>query len=76
LKKQKNVSALTGISSFDIVAIAASAGRLNAIKELVLQAINHRGKTIQCHVSCTPLSGGNKARQGMVLLVEEESDEK
>jgi two-component system CheB/CheR fusion protein len=41
-------------------------------KELVLDAVNRRGKKIRCHVSCTPLVTGKKRREGVILLMEEQ----
>ena len=40
-------------------------------KEVVLDAINRRGKSIRCRVSCTPLLAGRE-RQGVILLMDEE----
>jgi two-component system CheB/CheR fusion protein len=37
----------------------------------MLEAVNRRGKAIQCRVTCTPLSGSNKDIYGGVLLMEE-----
>ncbi len=39
-------------------------------REVTLQAINRRGKTIQCRVSCTPFRGVGKERQGVVLMMD------
>ncbi|HSB67653.1 MAG TPA: CheR family methyltransferase [Anaerolineales bacterium] len=44
------------------------------IQDVVLKAINRRGKTIMCRVTCTPFTGGTKDRQGVVLVMEEESN--
>jgi two-component system CheB/CheR fusion protein len=41
-----------------------------ARKEVVLDAVNRRGKAIRCHVSCTPLLSG-KELQGVILLMSE-----
>jgi two-component system CheB/CheR fusion protein len=41
-------------------------------RDLVVNAINRRGKAIQCRVSCSPLLAPNKQRQGVILLMEEE----
>jgi two-component system, chemotaxis family, CheB/CheR fusion protein len=40
--------------------------------ETVLDAVNRRGKPIQCRVTCTPLMGAGKQRQGIILLMEDE----
>jgi two-component system, chemotaxis family, CheB/CheR fusion protein len=42
-----------------------------ARSEVVLPAINRRGKAIRCKVTCTPLSGNNHDRRGVILLMEE-----
>jgi two-component system CheB/CheR fusion protein len=39
-------------------------------KEVVLDAVNRRGKSIRCRVSATPLLSG-KERQGVILLMDE-----
>jgi two-component system CheB/CheR fusion protein len=39
-------------------------------KQVVLDAVNRRGKTIKCRVACTPLFAG-KERQGVILLMDE-----
>jgi two-component system CheB/CheR fusion protein len=40
-------------------------------QEVVLDATNRRGKTIQCRVACTPLTNPDGERQGVILLMEE-----
>ena len=40
-------------------------------EELTLEAINRRGRTIQCRISFNPLIGFDKNRQGVILLMEE-----
>jgi two-component system, chemotaxis family, CheB/CheR fusion protein len=40
-------------------------------EEIVLEAVNRRGRTIQCRVTCTPLIGEAQAIQGAILLMEE-----
>jgi two-component system, chemotaxis family, CheB/CheR fusion protein len=40
-------------------------------KETTLEATNRRGKAIKCRVACSPLMSPNKARQGVILLMEE-----
>ncbi len=42
--------------------------------EIVLNAINRRGKAIRCRVICTPLIVANQ-RQGVILLMDERQDE-
>jgi two-component system, chemotaxis family, CheB/CheR fusion protein len=39
--------------------------------ELLLSAINRRGKSIQCHITCTPLVTTHGQIQGAILLMEE-----
>jgi two-component system CheB/CheR fusion protein len=46
------------------------------IQEVLLPAINRRGKSIACRVTCTAFSGGTKERQGVVLMMEAEEHEK
>jgi len=40
-------------------------------QDLMLEAVNRRGKAINCRVTCTPLCGSNKEIYGGVLLMEE-----
>ena len=40
-------------------------------QEIVLDAVNRRGRKIQCHVTCSPLLSLAKQRQGAILLMEE-----
>ncbi|MDA0867349.1 MAG: PAS domain-containing protein [Cyanobacteria bacterium] len=40
-------------------------------QDMVLAAMNRRGRTIQCRVSCNPLLGFDQGRQGIILLMEE-----
>jgi two-component system, chemotaxis family, CheB/CheR fusion protein len=42
-----------------------------ARQEMVIEAINRRGRTIQCRLSCNPLIGHERERQGVILLMEE-----
>jgi two-component system, chemotaxis family, CheB/CheR fusion protein len=44
-----------------------------ASSEVLLTAINRRGKTIQCRVTCTPLIGAQRQVQGVILVMEEQS---
>lgn len=46
------------------------------MEEVVLKAINRRGKTIMCRVTLTPFTGGTKERRGVVLVMGEEPDGK
>jgi two-component system CheB/CheR fusion protein len=39
--------------------------------EVVLDAINRRGKPIRCRVSCSPLVTPTKKREGAILIMEE-----
>jgi two-component system CheB/CheR fusion protein len=41
--------------------------------EVVLSAVTRRGKKIQCRVTCTPLIGASKKREGVILLMEEQT---
>jgi two-component system CheB/CheR fusion protein len=40
-------------------------------QELILDAVNRRGRSIKCHVSITPLKGPQGARQGAMIIMEE-----
>jgi two-component system CheB/CheR fusion protein len=40
-------------------------------QEIVLEAINRRGRTIQCRISYNPLIGSSRERLGVILLMEE-----
>jgi two-component system CheB/CheR fusion protein len=40
--------------------------------EVLLEATNRRGKTIQCRITCAPLLSANKEREGAILLMHEE----
>jgi two-component system, chemotaxis family, CheB/CheR fusion protein len=46
------------------------------IQETVLHAINRRGKSFDCRVTCTPFTGGSRERQGAVLMMEVMPEEK
>ena len=39
--------------------------------EIVLDAVNRRGKKIQCRVTCSPLVSVGKKREGVILLMDE-----
>ncbi|MEM8642907.1 MAG: CheR family methyltransferase [Cyanobacteria bacterium P01_G01_bin.54] len=41
--------------------------------ELELDAINRRGQSFSCRVTCTPLMGPDEERQGIILLMEKSS---
>jgi two-component system CheB/CheR fusion protein len=40
-------------------------------QEVALDAVNRRGKTIKCRVTCTPIVGASKERHGTILMMEE-----
>jgi two-component system CheB/CheR fusion protein len=40
-------------------------------QEVVLEAINRRGRSLRCRVTCTPLIGAEKTTRGVILLMEE-----
>jgi two-component system CheB/CheR fusion protein len=39
--------------------------------EVILDAVNRRGKKIKCRVNCTPLLSGGKKLEGVIMLMEE-----
>jgi two-component system CheB/CheR fusion protein len=39
--------------------------------EIVLDAVNRRGKKIKCRVTCSPLITSDKKREGVILMMEE-----
>jgi len=41
-------------------------------QQVVLDAVNRRGRKIKCRITCTPLVTPNKKREGVILLMEEE----
>jgi two-component system, chemotaxis family, CheB/CheR fusion protein len=41
---------------------------------LTLNAVNRRGKSIRCQVTCTPLASGDDGVRGAILVMEETSD--
>jgi two-component system, chemotaxis family, CheB/CheR fusion protein len=43
----------------------------SAIEQVVLDAVNRRGKPIRCGVTLTPLMGGQNSIRGVILLMEE-----
>ena len=42
--------------------------------QIVLEAVNRRGKRIQCEVTCTPLLGVENDVTGAILVMEESPD--
>ena len=42
-------------------------------QQVVLDAVNRRGKKIKCRVTCTPLVTASKKREGVILLMEDEA---
>jgi len=40
-------------------------------QEVVLDAVNRRGKKIRCRVACSPLITASKKRDGVILLMDE-----
>ncbi|MDX2231371.1 MAG: PAS domain-containing protein [Leptolyngbyaceae cyanobacterium bins.349] len=51
------------------------AGANESGSELILDAVNRRGRKIQCRVSSTPLVGSQSQIQGAILLMEELNEE-
>lgn len=43
--------------------------------DLMLTSVNRRGRSIQCHVTCTPLVRSEGTTQGVILLMEEWKNE-
>ncbi|MBW3629765.1 MAG: PAS domain-containing protein [Gemmatimonadetes bacterium] len=48
--------------------------RRSSQEEIVLDAVNRRGKSIRCRATCTPLSGQNGDVRGVVLVMEDWQD--
>nr|RNJ65723.1 MAG: PAS domain-containing protein [Leptolyngbya sp. IPPAS B-1204] len=46
-------------------------GPVDGVSEVVLSAINRRGRNIQCRITCTPLIAEQQQIQGVILLMEE-----
>jgi len=46
-------------------------GLPNDASESLLQAINRRGRSITCRITCTPLIGPHNEIQGVIMLMEE-----
>ncbi|CAD5962965.1 putative 104,1 kDa protein in hypE 3'region [Planktothrix tepida] len=46
-------------------------GEPNQSSKIIVNAINRRGKSIQCQVNCSPLMGSQGQIQGVILLMEE-----
>jgi two-component system CheB/CheR fusion protein len=40
-------------------------------KEIVLDAVNRRGKSIRCRIACTPLLAPDRKREGVILMMDE-----
>ena len=40
-------------------------------EEVLLEAVNRRGRTIRCEVSCTPFAGADREIRGAVLVMQE-----
>jgi two-component system CheB/CheR fusion protein len=51
-----------------------SLGGDGAAQLLTLDAVNRRGKTIRCQISCTPLRGADGGVHGAIVLMEESVD--
>lgn len=45
-------------------------------EHVIVSAVNRRGRTIQCDVTCTPLRGPTDDMQGAILVMEEHGDGK
>jgi two-component system, chemotaxis family, CheB/CheR fusion protein len=43
---------------------------------LTLEAVNRRGKSIRCQVTCTPLANGSEGVRGAILMMENSSDDR
>ncbi len=41
-------------------------------QDITMEATNRRGKTIPCHITCTPMTGGDGV-SGVILIMEEQS---
>ncbi len=41
-------------------------------EEVALDAVNRRGKSMKCRVTCTPIVGASKERHGTILMMEEQ----
>ena len=46
------------------------------LQQLVLGAINRRGRQIRCEVTCTPLRGADDEIRGAIILIDEVSGPK
>jgi two-component system CheB/CheR fusion protein len=55
-------------------ALRACLGGESAMQQIVLEAVNRRGKRIQCEVTCTPLLGVENDVTGAILVMEETPD--
>jgi two-component system, chemotaxis family, CheB/CheR fusion protein len=52
-------------------AIRTCLDRRSAQEEMVLDAVNRRGKSIRCRATCTPLTGRGDEVRGVVVLMED-----
>ncbi|HKB04418.1 MAG TPA: PAS domain-containing protein, partial [Gemmataceae bacterium] len=48
----------------------------DAVPAVTVDAVNRRGKTFHCQVTCTPLRGTDKDARGVILLMEDTGAEK
>lgn len=46
----------------------------NGSQSTVVQAVNRRGKSVTCRVTCSPLITNDKAIRGVIVVVVEEPD--
>lgn len=44
---------------------------IDTSQEMLIEAVNRRGRTIQCRISANPLNGSERERLGAILLMEE-----
>jgi two-component system CheB/CheR fusion protein len=51
--------------------VRAILNRNSPYEEIVMEATNRRGRTIQCRITCAPLIGFDANIQGVILLIEE-----
>jgi two-component system CheB/CheR fusion protein len=47
----------------------------DGVKPKSVEAVNRRGKSIQCRVTCMPLTGGDDGPRGVILLMEDKEKE-
>jgi two-component system CheB/CheR fusion protein len=53
---------------------ACLTGNADSASEVILDAINRRGRHIKCRVTCTPLIGSLGQIQGVILLMEDRNE--